>query len=175
VVTAVLATVWAFTVPACSGCLVGSKSAGRRCDASGGATLAAAPGLTASKPLYVTFGMSCFDGQGCSPGLSFFVFDAVGSSRPPKMDLLVNLPAAMGDFTVSPPPLSADWNPIGPPGGQLESLTVQSGAIAVHGASEAGFTATFAVELRTSAGEPLSVVDGQATVSNCRIEESCGE
>ena len=36
-------------------------------------------------------------------------------------------------------------------------------------------TATFAYELHTAAGDPVSVTDGQATIANCHEVKSCGE
>lgn len=152
--------------------MVGSPSTGTQCATTGQGTLAVAPGLTASKPLFVRFGMTCLPPMNCFGGLSFSVRDT--PTDPPGFELDVQLPAMSGDFTVSPPSVNGSWSPNGP-GMPLDDLDFVSGSADVHGASAVGFTATFAFELRTKAGAPVSVTDGQAVVSGCHSVTSCGE
>jgi hypothetical protein len=156
----------------CGQCLAGSPSTGTVCTTTGHGTLAAAPGLSASKPLYVRFGQTCLPPMNCFGGLSFSARDT--PTDPPGFEFDVQLPGMSGDFTVSPPSATGAWSP-GGPGMPLDSLTFVSGTAAVHGASQSGFTADFALEFLTDAGAPVSVTDGQAVVSGCHSVTSCGE
>jgi hypothetical protein len=162
-----------FVAPACSRCLGGSPSSGTTCQAAGGATLTA--GQAAPQAVYVWYGMSCFNAATCNLGLSIGVHDTA-TANPGALDVTVNLPATMGDFSVANPTTFGYWNAApDQTGSQLDPLTFVSGSTEVHGASEAGFTATFAMELRTAANESIAITDGQATVTGCHIVESCGE
>ncbi len=108
----------------------------------------------------------------CFGGLSFSVRDT--PTDPPGFEFDVQLPGMSGDFTVSPPTVNGSWSANGP-GMPLDDLDFVSGTADVHGASQAGFMATFAFELRTKAGAPVSVTDGLAVVSGCHSTTSCGE
>jgi hypothetical protein len=156
----------------CGRCLGGSPSSGKECATTGSATLAAAPGLSSSKPLYVRFGLSCLTPANCNSGLIFSVRDT--PTDPPGFEFDVMLPAISGDFSVTDPTVNGAWSPTGP-GAPLDYLSFVSGTADVHGASDQGFSASFAFELRTNAGEPVSVTDGQAVVSSCHTVTSCGE
>jgi hypothetical protein len=134
--------------------------------------LAAAPGLAASKPLYVRFGQVCLPPMNCFGGLSFSARDT--PTDPPGFEFDVELPAMSGDFTVSPPSATGNWSP-GGAGMPLDNLTFVSGTADVHGASPSGFTADFALEFRTDTGAAVSVTDGQAVVSGCHSVTTCGE
>jgi hypothetical protein len=173
VAAAVVATATASS--SCSRCLGGtSLSSGTSCDTSGSATLAVAPGLSSSKPLHVWNGLSCFSGATCSPGLILNIRDTTGDTSP-GFDMTIALPPTMGSFTTTLSSATGDWSPNGPGVAPLEPLAFVSGTVEVHDANEAGFTAMFALEFRTAAGDRVSVTGGQATVSNCHVVQGCGE
>jgi hypothetical protein len=159
-------------LPGCGRCLVGSPSSGVECATTGSGTLVAAPGLSSSKPLRVRFGLSCFTPASCFGGLTFSVRDT--PTDPPGFEFDVVLPAVSGDFTVTNPQVTGNWSPTGP-GAPLDGLTFVSGTVDVQGASDKGFSASFAFEFLTSDGDPVSVTAGQAVVSNCHTVTGCGE
>jgi hypothetical protein len=106
--------------------------------------------------------------------------------------LTLTLPPASGamTFTLPGPPVSvfgvlivpkpASCAERAPPGTsrpecEPRALEVVSGTVSVRDSSAAGYHATFALDLRTSVGEMLSVTGGTATVSGCTVDQACGE
>jgi hypothetical protein len=168
-----------------SHCLIGTPTPQPTCNVSGGATLSSPPEL-ALEPALDVRGSNCLAETGmCSRQATFSLSNAMGNGMP-TFSFYVTMPAvAMGTFALSPTNTCLPTDPscvdasgsitrvTGTP--HLVQLKVVSGTIDLQRSTVSDLDATFAFELQTDTGQPVSVTGGHVSMTGCHLETVCAE